>query len=324
MQSAIINNMSKRFIALAFATICSLVTLELHHKKNGGADDNNLRRVLTSPHVFDPKTVGLRDQAPLGHSNTLVVQGQLYTPQGVVDSIDRINNCPAHPVRCRNGLMELAVQLKSIDSDAVGHVAEVGVFQGAFSKQQASTWLPNAKTNAIYHAIDAWQFRPDDTGISAKDKNFADDKKNLKNMRLTENNLLSVPGMRQDSFKLIREFSIPAADMFPDEYFDYIYIDALHTYDAAYGDMAAWWPKLKRGGLFAGDDFGDPDMKDGKVALTNEWGVRSASRMFAKELQLPLYTTISPQSHNQVRGASYLLMDDSPCYIFPAWYFVKP
>ena len=89
--------------------------------------------------------------------------------------------------------------------------------------------------------------------------------------------------------------------------------------------MTAWWPKLKHGGLFAGDDFGDIDNKDGPTSVKFEWGVRSAARTFAKELQLPLYATISPQNDGKkLDGAHSLLGDGSPCYIFPAWYIVKP
>ena len=45
--------------------------------------------------------------------------------------------------------------------------------------------------------------------------------------------------------------------MFPDEHFDWIYIDAQHTYKACYEDMEAWLPKLRHGGLFSGDDYAD-------------------------------------------------------------------
>ena len=41
---------------------------------------------------------------------------------------------------------------------------------------------------------------------------------------------------------------------YPNEYFDYIYIDADHSYFGAYRDMRTWWPKLKKGGVFAGHD----------------------------------------------------------------------
>ena len=35
----------------------------------------------------------------------------------------------------------------------------------------------------------------------------------------------------------------------------YCYLDAEHTYSGVRGDLEAWWPKLRRGGLFAGNDY---------------------------------------------------------------------
>eukprot|EP00581_Thalassiosira_minuscula_P002097 CAMPEP_0183737282 /NCGR_PEP_ID=MMETSP0737-20130205/51501_1 /TAXON_ID=385413 /ORGANISM="Thalassiosira miniscula, Strain CCMP1093" /LENGTH=280 /DNA_ID=CAMNT_0025971517 /DNA_START=157 /DNA_END=996 /DNA_ORIENTATION=- len=250
---------------------------------------------------------------PPSHTRPFL-QGQLYTAQNVATSIDRLNLCPSHPVRCRDGLIELAVQLKNITNyPLIGPVAEIGVFQGDFAKHQAWTWAPRARPGAIYHLIDAWQFRPDDTGASARDKNFKDDTINQQNMQLTRDNMMSIPDMSPEKYKLHRNFSVPAAQLFEDEYFDYIYIDALHTYEAAYNDMVAYWPKLKHGGLFAGDDFGDAVSKDGPISVEYEWGVRKAAQQFAKEMRLPLYGTITPHHSGDV------LYDGSPCYAFPAW-----
>jgi hypothetical protein len=50
-----------------------------------------------------------------------------------------------------------------------------------------------------------------------------------------------------------------ASSLFPDQYFDFIYVDGF----AANGEEGGttfydWWPKLKRGGVFAGHDY-SPD-----------------------------------------------------------------
>lgn len=60
--------------------------------------------------------------------------------------------------------------------------------------------------------------------------------------------------------KLIREFSVNAASFFEDEYFDFIYIDADHTYKAVTEDLNAWFPKLKKGGILSGHDYITPEM----------------------------------------------------------------
>lgn len=57
-----------------------------------------------------------------------------------------------------------------------------------------------------------------------------------------------------DRVKFVYLQSEIAYSTYTDEYFDYIYIDADHTYFGAYRDMKTWWPKLKKGGVFAGHD----------------------------------------------------------------------
>ena len=58
--------------------------------------------------------------------------------------------------------------------------------------------------------------------------------------------------------KKIKEFSIEAAKMFDDYYFDFIYIDGDHSYEAVINDLHAYYPKLKNFGVLCGDDYGHP------------------------------------------------------------------
>jgi hypothetical protein len=47
-----------------------------------------------------------------------------------------------------------------------------------------------------------------------------------------------------------------AVSLFPDEYFDFVYVDGYaHTGEENGQTFEDWWPKLKPGGLFAGDDY---------------------------------------------------------------------
>lgn len=41
----------------------------------------------------------------------------------------------------------------------------------------------------------------------------------------------------------------------PDNFFDYLYIDANHEYDNVKQDIVLWFPKVKIGGYFAGHDY---------------------------------------------------------------------
>ena len=53
----------------------------------------------------------------------------------------------------------------------------------------------------------------------------------------------------------VEEMSSQAASMFDDGSLDFVYIDALHTYDAVKSDLALWLPKVKKGGFIGGHDY---------------------------------------------------------------------
>jgi hypothetical protein len=54
---------------------------------------------------------------------------------------------------------------------------------------------------------------------------------------------------------MLSEISWQAADNFKDESVDFCYVDAGHSYEAVTNDLTAWWPKLRPGSRFAGDDY---------------------------------------------------------------------
>lgn len=72
-----------------------------------------------------------------------------------------------------------------------------------------------------------------------------------------------------------RAFSPQAAASYPDGFFDFVYIDATHTYEAVRDDLAAWYPKVREGGLLCGHDYMD-GLFHGK-----QFGVKQAVDEFA-------------------------------------------
>ena len=60
----------------------------------------------------------------------------------------------------------------------------------------------------------------------------------------------------KDRAKLLILDSAEAAKRFPDDYFDFVYIDGQHEYISVLNDLKSWFPKIKRGGLISGHDYG--------------------------------------------------------------------
>jgi predicted O-methyltransferase YrrM len=57
--------------------------------------------------------------------------------------------------------------------------------------------------------------------------------------------------------KIERVSSLEGAALYPDGYFDWVYVDANHMYDPVMEDLRAWYPKVKKGGYLCGHDYSD-------------------------------------------------------------------
>lgn len=74
--------------------------------------------------------------------------------------------------------------------------------------------------------------------------------------------------------------SVEAAGHVVDESLDFVFIDAIHSFEAVSSDLNAWFPKVRRGGLVAGHDV--------------SWsGVREAVEQFLGDKGLAGYFTPS-------------------------------
>lgn len=163
-----------------------------------------------------------------------------------------------------------------------GKGVEIGVLKGEYSKLILERWH-----KGTLYLIDTWRHL--DEYI---DMNGQDDKYHYDCLIRTCQSIKPW----QDRAHIIRMDSVLSADLFPDEYFDFIYIDADHSYEGVVRDLNAWWPKIKKGGLFCGDDY-IPDDGDiwlvvgDKEEYAGKFGVRKAVNEFVAKKDLPLYET---------------------------------
>lgn len=85
------------------------------------------------------------------------------------------------------------------------------------------------------------------------------------------------------NYEFIREFSTDVAKRFADNSLDFVYIDGDHSYKAVTEDIKAWLPKLKLGGILAGDDYMNSD-RDKRF-----YDVTRAVDDFIAQHKLPLF-----------------------------------
>lgn len=147
--------------------------------------------------------------------------------------------------------------------------AEIGVYQGQFSAAILEIVEPRE-----LHLIDAWKFVPDPAYSQSWFGGKIGQSQAVMDRIFQSVQKRFAAEMASDRVKVHRGLSTAIAGQFPDQYFDWVYIDADHTYEAVKQDLQAFYPKVRDGGLIAGDNYGDrPDWwwKDGVKRAVDEF-----------------------------------------------------
>lgn len=141
------------------------------------------------------------------------------------------------------------------------HVCELGVFKGDHFMEM----IKHGPKLAV--AVDSW----DNKGVhSEKDASYTNDELNEQylNFKNKVNKFTFV--------KIIKDYTDNASRLFPNEYFDFVYIDADHSTKECYKDITNWYPKVKTGKFLVGHDY------------RRGFGVVDAVNKFIKENELEL------------------------------------
>jgi hypothetical protein len=133
-----------------------------------------------------------------------------------------------------------------------GVVIEVGVFDGDFSERIMALNAPQK-----LHLVDPWFTRDDGTLFDGPTQQFASKEQASAALEFQYQHVISrfSAEIASGRIQMHRMLSHDAAPLFPDEHFDWAYVDASHFYEDVKHDLATFFPKLRRGGYIAGDDY---------------------------------------------------------------------
>ncbi len=157
--------------------------------------------------------------------------------------------------------------LKRLPKSSIG--AEIGVWKGEFSVKILEVAAPKE-----LHLIDPWQFQGEFPermfgGTVAKEQKDMDDIYESVKRKFADRNNVTFH----------RGFSDQVLDEFPDDYFDWIYVDGNHYYEYVMKDLQLSLQKVKPGGFITGDDYTWGYSAEGK----DHHPVEQAVQEFAQE-----------------------------------------
>lgn len=141
---------------------------------------------------------------------------------------------------------------------------EIGVYEGEHAK-----YLLNSKTADFLFLVDDYKYY-DEVREKFSDA-FTRDVDKAKEI------MLRVLEQWEDKYELIELNSDDAHIRFKKEQVDFVYIDGGHSYEQVRKDIANYWWKVKKGGMFGGHDFtnGVGDETKGVVKAVMEFVIEN-------------------------------------------------
>jgi len=168
---------------------------------------------------------------------------------------------PGAPIRAR-------VILDIARENGYRNGVELGVFRG-------DTFRCLVKNGLFMAGVDTWRPAPEQEGRH-KDGGRSYVEHDLEGFYVGLREWLGIEGTQWGSIKkakypaqLMRMTTTEAASTIPDNRFDFVFIDADHTYEGVKADIENWKPKVRPGGMVIGHDYNPRDFP-GVVKAVNE------------------------------------------------------
>jgi hypothetical protein len=128
--------------------------------------------------------------------------------------------------------------------------AEIGCWKGASTSFMAVE-IANSNKDIDFYCIDTWKGSKEHTDpTNGGHEPMCLEPNGI--FPLFMKNLEPV----KDYIKPIQKTSKEACEEFPDDFFDFVFIDASHEYEDIKIDIDLWFPKVKKDGVLAGHDYG--------------------------------------------------------------------
>ena len=115
--------------------------------------------------------------------------------------------------------------------------AEIGVAEGYFSEFMCQN-IPGLKL----YCVDVW-------------KPYRGNRWSGSHERNEHHFAKACEVLSQYNTTILREMSMDAARMIPNNSLDFVYIDSNHSFDYAMEDLITWSRKVRPGGIVCGDDY---------------------------------------------------------------------
>lgn len=144
---------------------------------------------------------------------------------------------------------------------------EVGVWMGRSAAYMASR-IKEAGKKIRFYAVDDFEGAPQNEAQAQVWRAIRQQGLTLEQVCL--NNIAACE--LQDSVRVIKDYSWVAAEGFGNETVDFCMIDTGSEYRFVKRDIEAWLPKIKPGGVIAGSNLDEPDVRKAvKEVLGDRW-----------------------------------------------------